>query len=122
MDVRARTTLPASVGTPAVARAFARHAVAGGTTPLRVDDVTLVVSELVTNAVVHGTGDVTLHVVGNADGIRVEVGDDLPSEGELPVEESRETVRGLLLVSRIARHWGVRAEGAGKVVWADLAG
>ena len=122
MHVKARTTLPSSLNTPAAARAFARAAVEGA--PVRIDDVALVVSELVTNAVVHGDGDITLHVVGTDGGVRVEVGDDNPDIARLPLDDkpSAESGRGLLLVSRLATDWGVRPAAPGKVVWAELAG
>jgi anti-sigma regulatory factor (Ser/Thr protein kinase) len=125
MDVRARTTLPATVATPAAARAFARDALAGEEPAVRVEDLVLVVSELVTNAVVHGAGDVTLVVgVGDDGGVQVEVADDEPAMPErLRVPVDAESGRGLLLVSRLARRWGVRGRGdVGKVVWAELAG
>ena len=123
MDVRARTTLPAAVTAPAEAREFAREAMRRGNGCVHVDDVTLVVSELVTNAVVHGAGDVTLDVVVADDAVRVEVTDREPDLPE-PVDNGAdaEAGRGLLIVSRLARQWGVRPEGTGKVVWADLAG
>lgn len=122
MDVRVRTTLPASVAAPARARAIAREAVAGKLAAVPVEDLTLVVSELVTNAVLHGLGDVTLAVTMNDDAVRVEVGDDQPDLAEVtahPVDA--ESGRGLLLVSRLAHEWGVRRERGGKVVWADVA-
>jgi anti-sigma regulatory factor (Ser/Thr protein kinase) len=122
MDVRVRTTLPASVSAPARARAFAREAVAGRLRAVPLEDVTLVVSELVTNAVLHGLGDVTLAVTMNDDAVHVEVGDDQPA---LPDTTARavdaESGRGLLLVSRLAESWGVRPDHGGKVVWADVA-
>ena len=121
MDVQACTTLPAAVSTPAAAREFVREAVAGGRTPVRLEDLTLVVSELVTNAVVHGAGDVTLHVVADRAAVRVEVRDAAPTVPDLLAEEpAGDSGRGLLLVSKIADRWGVRREDRGKVVWAEL--
>ncbi|HEU0132708.1 MAG TPA: ATP-binding protein [Mycobacteriales bacterium] len=123
MDVRARTTLPAEVTAPAEARAFAREAVERGRAAVHLDDVALVVSELVTNAVLHGVGDVVLDVTVDDRAVRVEVADAAPTLA--PPREAApdgESGRGLLLVSRLARRWGVRPEGRGKVVWADLAG
>jgi anti-sigma regulatory factor (Ser/Thr protein kinase) len=122
VDVRARTTLPSSVSTPAAARAFAREALDKGNASVRIEDVALVVSELVTNAVVHGDGDITLNVVVAEGAILVEVEDREPElPGRLDPRVDAESGRGLLLVSRIAREWGVRpAAGRGKVVWADL--
>jgi anti-sigma regulatory factor (Ser/Thr protein kinase) len=123
VDVRARTTLPSSVSTPAAARAFACAAVARGSGTVRLEDVALVVSELVTNAVLHGDGDVTLNVVVSTDAVHVEVGDrepELPDQADPRLDA--ESGRGLLLVSRLATEWGVRPALPGKVVWADLAG
>lgn len=88
-----------------------------------VDDVVLVVSELVTNAVLHGGGCTGVEVTTTAAGVRVEVRDasreppmlGRPSEGSL-------TGRGLRLVASLSAAWGADAEGAGKVVWADLSG
>jgi anti-sigma regulatory factor (Ser/Thr protein kinase) len=121
--VHTRTTLPSHVDSPAAARAFARAAVAGERPLVPLDDVTLVVSELVTNAVLHGTGDVTIRVDVAAAGITVEVADDEPDLVDAPpAAKDAPAGRGLLLVSRVARRWGVRPEGAGKVVWAELAG
>ncbi len=123
MDVRVRTTLPSAVTTPAAARALARDAVERGRATVRIDDVALVVSELVTNAVLHGDGDVTLDVVVAPDTVRVEVADRDPGlPGASYAAADAESGRGLLLVSKIARDWGVRQEEPGKVVWADLAG
>src|SRR4051812_31585307 len=100
MDVRVRTTLPASVSAPARARAFAREAVAGRLRALPIEDVTLVVSELVTNAVLHGLGDVTLAVSMSGDNVRVEVGDDQPDLTDATTHAvDAESGRGLLLVS-----------------------
>lgn len=121
MDVRVRTTLPASVSTPAAARAVAREAVARGRAGVRVEDVALVVSELVTNAVLRTECDITLDVVvePTAVHIAVEDADDATPE---PVDRlpDAESGRGLILVSKIAAQWGVRPADHGKVVWADV--
>lgn len=123
MDVRVRTTLPSAVTTPAAARALARDALERGRRTVRLDDVALVVSELVTNAVVHGEGDITLDVAVDDDSVRVEVADREPHLPDQPnAALDAESGRGLLLVSRVATQWGVRRTSPGKVVWAHLAG
>lgn len=123
MDVRARTTLPSAVTAPATARAFAREALERGQAEVHIEDVALVVSELVTNAVIHGDGEITLNVTVAPDAVRVEVEDREPElPDRLAAALDAESGRGLLLVSRIAREWGVRPAGAGKVVWAEMAG
>jgi anti-sigma regulatory factor (Ser/Thr protein kinase) len=110
------------VTAPAAARAFARATLERGQAEGHIEDVALVVSELVTNAVVHGDGDITLNVTVALDSVRVEVGDREPElPDRLVAALDAESGRGLLLVSRIARDWGVRAAGTGKVVWAEMA-
>lgn len=122
MELRARTTLPAGVDTPAAARAFVRDAVDDAAVP--VDDLTLVVSELVTSAVVAGTEAVRLEVVVEEAHVLVEVADETPDETAVapvtPLVE-HDTERGMMLVSRLATRWGVRRDGVRRVLWADLA-
>jgi len=118
--MHARTTLPAGVDTPAAARAFVRDAVDGD----RVDDVTLVVSELVTNAVVSGSAGIELAVAIDDEHILVEVAEEpVGAGGDLatvtPIGDDG-TDRGLMLVARLAARWGIRRDGARKVLWADL--
>jgi anti-sigma regulatory factor (Ser/Thr protein kinase) len=121
VELRARTTLPAGVDTPAAARAFVREAVER--TQLEVDDLTLVVSELVTTAVISGSSSIELEVVADGDHVLVEVMEDAPAAASLTplVEDFGGSARGLMLVSRIAERWGVRRDGVRKVLWADLA-
>ncbi|MFF8387412.1 ATP-binding protein [Streptomyces kanasensis] len=72
----------------------------------------LVVSELVTNAIRHGRGEVGLTVAAGADGLRIEVSDDNPAPARLrPADEADECGRGLLLVDALATTWGVSPDG-----------
>jgi serine phosphatase RsbU (regulator of sigma subunit)/anti-sigma regulatory factor (Ser/Thr protein kinase) len=87
-----------------------------------VDDAAVVVTELVTNGLLHGRPPVALRVIDEGATIRIEVQD---SGHDLPVlpRHSTEamTGRGLSLVARLAQSWGVEpADGGGKVVWAVL--
>ena len=83
---------------------------------------TLVVSELVTNALPHAGSDVGLSVARSGRRLRVAVRDASSQRPQpQPVEPSRPRGRGLLLVAALADAWGVLPAGdGGKVVWAVL--
>jgi anti-sigma regulatory factor (Ser/Thr protein kinase) len=86
------------------------------------DHALILVSELVANAVTHGTG--TLHIdMAVMDGwLRLEVHDespDLPRLRKPTVDDDHG--RGLLIVDTLADEWGIRATAAGKAVWCDMA-
>ncbi|HEV3402284.1 MAG TPA: GAF domain-containing protein, partial [Acidimicrobiales bacterium] len=87
------------------------------------DDVALVTSELVTNAVLHAGGCTGVDVSPVDEGVRVEVrdGSRVPPVLSHPSEASL-TGRGLRLVSRLSAGWGAYAEDSGKVVWAEVTG
>ncbi|MGW5335213.1 ATP-binding protein [Streptomyces bauhiniae] len=89
------------------------------------DDLVLIVSELVTNAVIHGKTapgrqvEVTLdHTAGR---VRVEVRDT--GEGT-PRRRPRIPLavagRGLEIVDALCEKWGVAEQVVGKTVWAEL--
>lgn len=87
------------------------------------EDLLLVVSELVTNAVVHGVEPIVVTMVRAPERIRIEVtdgADDSSPHNNLPSTDS-ESGRGLSVVTRLAVAWGWRASpGHGKTVWAEL--
>lgn len=88
------------------------------------DAVLLVTSELVTNAVRHGGGDVELRVIVEPGSVRLEVLDDghapLAAPESIPPPDSVGG-RGLHLVRSVARHWGTGFDDAGRtMVWAEL--
>lgn len=108
---------PASV---AEVRRYTRTACVGLPVQL-VDTATLLVSELTTNAVVHGDGEISVRVVPTDTGVRVEVRDEseaLPEER--PPDLDAEGGRGIDLVARLATAWGVRPESRGKTVWFEV--
>ena len=85
------------------------------------DTVALLVSEVATNALVHGAGDVEVKVVRRGDRLRVEVSDGSP---QLPrprhVGPDAEGGRGLALVDALAVAWGTEPSPTGKVVWFEV--
>jgi DNA-binding NarL/FixJ family response regulator len=89
-----------------------------------VDEATLIVSELVANAVEH-TGSLCAMVVNRTEGsIRIEVRDEAPHARVLqrhPGSAFAERGRGLMIVSALATEWGVDADERSKSVWVQLA-
>ncbi len=113
-----------SAKAPATARHFiAVTCEASGVDPQVCSTAALLVSELVTNAVLHAGTDVIMHVTPGAARLRVEVVDGSPG-GLVRVQDSDPTSsrgRGLRLVDLLAREWGVLESEAGKTVWFELA-
>jgi anti-sigma regulatory factor (Ser/Thr protein kinase) len=85
-------------------------------------DVELVVSELVTNAINAACADATLDVDLHHDHVRVAVSDNAPGDPtpQHPTPD-QPNGRGLQIVDRLARSWGVLAnDDHVKQVWAVL--
>ncbi len=82
----------------------------------------LMTSEIVTNAVVHGSGPVTFGVDWARGSVRVEVGDDNDHHPEpMQPDEDGEGGRGMMIVDVLATSWGVRDDPAGgKTVWFEV--
>ncbi|WP_042368925.1 ATP-binding protein [Streptacidiphilus neutrinimicus] len=104
-----------------------------GLAPDADDDVRLIVSELVTNAVRYDTSNVPVLTVGlvvapSRGELYVEVLDGTPPE-PAPNSRSRsdsdgqpsEGGRGLILVAMLATRWGIEPTETGKRVWATIA-
>jgi len=107
----------------ALARQFTRSTLAGwqsGSGEENVEDIVLVVSELVTNALLHGHGTPVVRLLDEGSRVRVEVCDDSPL---LPVSHRVTPTSGLGLrvVEQLSSAWGASRRGRGKVVWCELA-
>ena len=85
------------------------------------DDVVLVVSEMVTNAVRHAAPPVGLEIEAGEDAVVVAVCDGSPqSPIARKADLDAEGGRGMLLVDLLSDDHGVRAQPPGKAVWALL--
>jgi anti-sigma regulatory factor (Ser/Thr protein kinase) len=118
---------PAEPDGPARARAIIGEACRRWGLPELEIPATLVVSELVTNAILHAHGQVLLGATLRGSYVHVRVHDGSSREPVLgpPLDNGdlqRDHGRGLRLVERYCSGWGFlpRADGRGKVVWATL--
>ncbi|WP_405578606.1 SpoIIE family protein phosphatase [Streptomyces sp. NBC_01092] len=86
------------------------------------DAVLLVVSELVTNALVHTQGSVRLDLVLRGNRVRVSVSDSSPRAPAKPVIVDWESTggRGLLLVEAVSDASGTVPVAGGKQVWSEI--
>ena len=118
---RHRIDLDSSPTSPARARALAAGLVRDLHLEPLGDDLALVVSELVTNAVRYAEPPVELEIEATDSGVTVAVGDGSPGR---PVprdsDEDAEGGRGLSLIRHLAADTGVRPSPPGKTVWAVL--
>jgi hypothetical protein len=88
-----------------------------------VDDASIVVTELATNAVLHARSEFIVSLSFQHDTLRVSVRD---ASSALPAmqDPTHHSIsgRGLVLVSAVAQRWGTELLADGKVVWAELIG
>ncbi len=118
-----RISLARDISSPAVARRQAlRFAADNDVSDPEI--LVLVVSELVTNAVVHGAEPIEMCASFDGGTVRIEVSDSTPDIGTVvsPPRASDQTGgRGLEIIDTVTQRWGTIARDRGKVVWAELA-
>jgi sigma-B regulation protein RsbU (phosphoserine phosphatase) len=117
-----RAQLPPDGRSAGLARRRVRAACIAADLESVLDDALLLVTELVTNAIVHAGTDLALRLDTSDGGLRVEVVDSTP--GHLlrpqPLDDAREGGRGLFLLDALASSWGSTHTRAGKAVWFHL--
>ena len=120
VEVVAEQEFPAERASPAAARRFVVGCLR--TAGEDVDDgLAVIVSELVTNAVIHARSSCRVEVCVDGSGVRISVHDADPRLPEpQPHEPRRVTGRGLLLVDALSDRWGVTPVPGGKVVWFEI--
>ena len=85
------------------------------------DMVLLLVSEVVTNAVLHARSQIKLGVGWNGDAVRVEVADHSPLVATpRRFSEMATTGRGMQMVDQVADVWGLQPVADGKVIWFEV--
>ncbi len=105
------------------ARRFTRRTLrAWGVPPDAIDTALLVVSELVTNALVHTDGRVRLDLTRIDHRLRVAVADSSPRTPVKPTSIGWEATggRGILLVEAMSAAWGTVPVSGGKQVWSEI--
>ena len=126
-----RIRLAADHRSAAEARKQIRVAIAVWDVPVDPETASLLVSELVTNAVTHdgvgtgrvGAGGVMMAIRVARGRLRVDVHDTSPAlpEPDMDTPVDAETGRGLLLVDTLADEWGFYRTPGGKAVYFSLA-
>lgn len=117
--------MPHRVDSVPAARAFLAKLLQGWDISDQViDEASLLTTELMSNAVQHGSGAVDLEIAVQDGLLHIGVHDDA---AELPVERGVTSAtlgggRGIWLVQSIARDWGSDSSGEepGKTVWFEL--
>ncbi|MFE0647104.1 SpoIIE family protein phosphatase [Streptomyces sp. NPDC059534] len=120
-DELAQWEIPFDFEAVGTARTLVEDRIAAWNLPVDPFTVTLVVSELVTNAIRYGAAPVTLRLLKEGPGIICEVADAGQAAPHLRHAKAvDEGGRGLLICASIADDWGVRHTDDGKTVWATI--
>jgi anti-sigma regulatory factor (Ser/Thr protein kinase) len=121
-DQVASWTLPNHPAAVAEARDRAERALTDWGLEQHAFPTTLVVSELVTNAVRYSDGPIGVRLILDGSVVVCEVTDDSSTAPHLRhAEEVDEGGRGLYLTWQVSRRWGTRPEPRGKTIWAEVA-
>jgi anti-sigma regulatory factor (Ser/Thr protein kinase) len=113
--------LPPEPSSATRARTLARERLAASCSSDTLDTVALLVTELVTNAILHARTPLLLTLESHPGSLRICVED---KSNEQPAvrryESDAVTGRGLALVEQLASSWGVDTTPSGKVVWCEV--
>lgn len=116
-----RADFPAEAASAGSARRFVGDTLRSWSFDGLSDVATLLVSELVANAVLHAGTTIAVVIKRNESRLRIEVHD---GNTRTPLRKHYSSLattgRGLLLVDRMAADWGVTPDRQGKSVWFEL--
>jgi anti-anti-sigma regulatory factor len=119
---RLREPLPHTVDAPRLARALVAQACVDWAMPYAAGPAQLILSELVSNAVQHARGEISVIVLLRERQLYLAVadGDTRPPRRRTILAERAQRGRGLLVVESLAATWGNLRTAQGKLVWATL--
>jgi anti-sigma regulatory factor (Ser/Thr protein kinase) len=113
--------LPPEPSSATRARALARDRLGESCSHDTLETVALLVTELVTNAILHARTPLQLTVEVRPGCLRISVVDASSDQPTLQrFDTDAVTGRGLALVEQLASSWGVDPTPSGKVVWCEV--
>ena len=113
--------LPPEPSSATRARTIAREQLEASCSSDAIEVIALLVTELVTNAILHARTPLRLVIEAHPDRVRVCVEDSSPQRPEVHhYGTDAVTGRGLALVEQLASSWGVDTTPTGKVVWCEI--
>jgi anti-sigma regulatory factor (Ser/Thr protein kinase) len=116
-----RRTFPLDPTSASAARLFVTDVLGQWGLESVVHQVTLMASELVTNSVLHTSGELELALGADHERLHVEVVDHSERMPELQSPDVEAPGgRGLLIIEALADRWGVDVRGTGKAVWFEV--
>jgi anti-sigma regulatory factor (Ser/Thr protein kinase)/ActR/RegA family two-component response regulator len=117
-----RRTFPADLRSAGGARRFVAGVLERWGLHELLDSAALLVSELVTNAVIHAHSDVELAVRLRPTRVRIEVVDSARDHvRRRDARDDEQSGRGMALIEALAVAWGIDSLLAGKSVWFEMA-
>lgn len=116
----ANLRLPHSDRAPRMARAFVAESLQQWHLDNLIESASLVVSEVVTNAVIHARSDADLLIERMPTALRISVTDRGSGLVSQPGTSVSDGGRGLLIVQQLSTSWGAEPTGDGNRVWAEL--
>jgi anti-sigma regulatory factor (Ser/Thr protein kinase) len=116
-----RIELPPRAQSAKVARQFVAEVLGGWGCGALTEVAQLLVSELVTNALLHAGTVIEVDCRMREDAVRIGVSDRVEASGaRRGFATDATTGRGLVIVESLADDWGVSRTGEGKCTWFDL--
>ncbi|MFC9114876.1 MULTISPECIES: SpoIIE family protein phosphatase [Streptomyces] len=113
-------TLPADASVVGTARRLVGQQLTAWDLADRAFTTELIISELVTNAILYGEGPVRLRLIHDQERLLAEVTDANSASPHLRhARAGDEGGRGLYIVMRLSAHWGVRHGRRDKTIWSE---